>query len=1088
MLFPRFRLVIPAPIDKPLQGKARQRFRNRKRAFAALVVAATVVDYTSPSHAATQTSTWAGATSTAWSNSANWNPSNTDPNNGNASISDFDVVINSVTTPDFAPSLDTTVTIDSMTLNTGATLGILGNTNMTITGNTVNKGVITINSDVSYSSSLTLGGTVSGSGTITLNSGSSNAVLAGTFTQSSGDTIDGTGEITATLTNNALVNATSSGNSLYVDGTTVINTATMEATTGPLVFNNNVAVNNAGGLIDAVGNTVTLNNASITGGTLSATSPNAILVQNATLSGSTISTNTTVDVTGNSNLTLTGSTLTDNGNIQLNYNVAYSSTLQVNSDLLLTGSGSVTLDSSGSNAVIATGTSDILTQDVNHTINGTGEITADFVNNGTVDANSASGLTLLTSNMTNNKVMEATSGGLLTIGAITLTNTSGTITANNATVDLSSPTITGGTLKSSNAGTFQTTSGTTTTLAGVTNDATFNVVGNSNVTVTGNLVNNGVITLNNNQSYGSTLNFGGGTVSGTGTIALDSTSANALIAGTLTQSSGHTINGYGEITATLTNNGLVNANVSISSTAQTLDVGGSALTNTSTMEATSGALIFNGGVSVNNAGGLIDAVGNNVTFDSASITGGTLSATSPNVILVEQNATLSGPTISPNTTVDVYGNTDLTLTGTTLTDNGNIVLNYNQFYSATLQVNSDLLLTGSGSVTLDSSGSNAVIATGTSDILTQDVNHTINGTGEITADFVNNGTVDANSASGLTLLTSNMTNNKVMEATSGGLLTIGAITLTNTSGTITANNATVDLSSPTITGGTLKSSNAGTFQTTSGTTTTLAGVTNDATFNVVGNSNVTVTGNLVNNGTINVNYNQYYSTTLTANGAISGTGALNIPSNSLLTLAANVGANSQGSLSITGSGQLNLNNNHFFINYGSGPDPIASIAAWIVSGYAGGAWNGAGIESSAAHSNSSYGIGYADSADPGNPAGLASHQIEIMYTLLGDANLDSKVNGADFTLMAANFNDSVTDGWDKGDFNYDGKVNGSDFVLLANNFNQFASQSAVSAADLTALNDFAAANGISLANVPEPASGGMIVMAGFGILRRRRRS
>jgi hypothetical protein len=144
--------------------------------------------------------------------------------------------------------------------------------------------------------------------------------------------------------------------------------------------------------------------------------------------------------------------------------------------------------------------------------------------------------------------------------------------------------------------------------------------------------------------------------------------------------------------------------------------------------------------------------------------------------------------------------------------------------------------------------------------------------------------------------------------------------------------------------------------------------------------------------------------------------------------------------------------------------------------------------SSAAQTNPSYGIGYADSADPGNPADLPSGTIEIMYTLLGDANLDGKVNGTDFSLMATNFNQAVTNGWDKGDFNYDGKVNGSDFVLLADNFNQFARQSAVSAADLTALDSFAAANGISLANVPEPACAGMIVMAGLGILLRRRRS
>jgi len=194
------------------------------------------------------------------------------------------------------------------------------------------------------------------------------------------------------------------------------------------------------------------------------------------------------------------------------------------------------------------------------------------------------------------------------------------------------------------------------------------------------------------------------------------------------------------------------------------------------------------------------------------------------------------------------------------------------------------------------------------------------------------------------------------------------------------------------------------------------------------------------------------------------------------------------SLSIIGNGTLDIGNNHIIIDYGNGADPIASIAAWVNDGYAHGAWNGSGIISTSAQGNPSYGIGYADAADPGNPAGLAAGQIEVMYTLLGDANLDGKVNGADFTLMATHFNDAVTDGWDEGDFNYSGTVNGDDFVLLADNFNQFASQSAVSALDLAALDSFAAANGIHLANVPEPAIAGSIGMLGLGVLIRRRRS
>ena len=193
-------------------------------------------------------------------------------------------------------------------------------------------------------------------------------------------------------------------------------------------------------------------------------------------------------------------------------------------------------------------------------------------------------------------------------------------------------------------------------------------------------------------------------------------------------------------------------------------------------------------------------------------------------------------------------------------------------------------------------------------------------------------------------------------------------------------------------------------------------------------------------------------------------------------------------LSIIGGSQLDIGNNHVIIYYGTGDDPIASIAEWIADGFAGGAWNGTGIMSTAAQSNSgSYGIGYADSADPNNPAGLDDGTLEFIYTLLGDANLDGKVNGTDFNLMATNFNQAVTNGWDQGDFNYDGKVNGSDFVLLADNFNQFASQSAVSAADWAALDSFAAANGISLANVPEPASVTAALLISIASLTRRRR-
>jgi autotransporter-associated beta strand protein len=217
-----------------------------------------------------------------------------------------------------------------------------------------------------------------------------------------------------------------------------------------------------------------------------------------------------------------------------------------------------------------------------------------------------------------------------------------------------------------------------------------------------------------------------------------------------------------------------------------------------------------------------------------------------------------------------------------------------------------------------------------------------------------------------------------------------------------------------------------------------------------------------------------------AHNALGTKNPLSISNGAKVKLATSTGLATFSSLSITTNGMFDIGNSHVIINYGAN-DPIASITALLMTGFNAGAWNGAGgITSSAIASNPGYGIGYADSADAGNPAGLASGQIEVAFTLLGDANLDHTVNGVDFGILAANFNKGVT-GWDKGDFNYDNTVNGVDFGDLAANFNK----GAASASDISALDAFAAANGL-LADVPEPASLGLIAIGNSLLLARRR--
>jgi autotransporter-associated beta strand protein len=210
----------------------------------------------------------------------------------------------------------------------------------------------------------------------------------------------------------------------------------------------------------------------------------------------------------------------------------------------------------------------------------------------------------------------------------------------------------------------------------------------------------------------------------------------------------------------------------------------------------------------------------------------------------------------------------------------------------------------------------------------------------------------------------------------------------------------------------------------------------------------------------------------------------------LAQLGLNSGGQSISGLTINAGSDLDVENNHIIISYAAGTQAAtdATIRSYLISGYAGGTFTGTGgITSSTAAATPGYAVGYADGAD-GVVSGLSSGQIEIKYTLYGDANLDGVVSGDDFTILVGNLGKSVS-AWDQGDFNYDGVVSGDDYTLLVGNLGKSATGADITlpAADYAAIDAFAAANGL-MADVPEPASAGLLIVAGLGMLSRRRRS
>ena len=201
-------------------------------------------------------------------------------------------------------------------------------------------------------------------------------------------------------------------------------------------------------------------------------------------------------------------------------------------------------------------------------------------------------------------------------------------------------------------------------------------------------------------------------------------------------------------------------------------------------------------------------------------------------------------------------------------------------------------------------------------------------------------------------------------------------------------------------------------------------------------------------------------------------------------LRAGTGTSRVQSLTIPTSGteprRLDITDNALVIDYASGgPSPLASVRALVTSGFAGGSWNGNGIVSGNATSNT-HAVGYAEASAlasvPPVFGTVDATAVLVRLTRFGDANLDGQVNLQDFNRLASSFGVTGTGLWSQGDFNYDGNVNLQDFNRLASNFGQSAAGAELAPRDWANL----------AAAIPEPAAS-LVAACGIAALATRRR-